>query len=113
MSVAAGVPDNAPEVALKVAQFGLFVILNDNVFLSASAAVGAKLYVEPTVTAVGAYPLIVGGVLAGTDEAGAASTVIVNGVSVTDPYQSVTRMVTFGYVPTSPLVGLPQSLPLV
>ena len=76
--------------------------------LSASAAVGRKLYAWPAVTEVDGVPLIVGARLAGP----APVTVIANGVSPLLVRPSLTRISMFEYVPTCAAVGVPVSCPV-
>ena len=64
-SPAAGLPVSAPVAAVKVAQEGLFTMVNVTVSLSASEADGVKLYATPSVADFPAVPLMVGAVLAG------------------------------------------------
>jgi len=57
---AVGVPDNLPVLVLKLAQPGLFEMVNPNESRSASLAVGWKLYAVPTATVVTGVPEITG-----------------------------------------------------
>jgi hypothetical protein len=59
VSVALGLPDSWPVVALKLAQVGAFWIENVSLPPSESLAVGVKLYWVPTVTPVMGVPDIV------------------------------------------------------
>ena len=81
-------------------------MLKPSVLLSASAAVGRKLYAWPAVTEVGGAPLIVGARLA------EPVTVIENGGSATLVLPSLTRISMFEYVPTFAAVGVPVSCPV-
>src|SRR5688572_4968411 len=74
-AAACGVPVKRPVLLLKVAQLGMFWMLYVSVSLSASEAVGWKVYAEPAVTLVGGVPEMTGALFA------AALTVIVNGPS--------------------------------
>src|SRR5262245_20012570 len=62
---AVGVPVSRPFDVLKVAQAGLFWMLNVSVSLFASLAVGVNVYATPARTDVSGVPLITGGVVGG------------------------------------------------
>jgi hypothetical protein len=104
--VADGVPISWPVTLLNVAHIGRFWMLKPSVLLSASAAVGRKLYACPAVTEVDGAPLIVGALLA------EPVTVSVNGVSPTPTLPSLTRIWMFEYVPTLAAVGVPDNTPV-
>jgi hypothetical protein len=61
---AAGVPCSRPVVVLNEAQDGLLAMLNVSVVLSASLAVGVKVYAVPTVAVAAGVPEIDGAVFA-------------------------------------------------
>src|SRR5688500_476668 len=81
-------------------------MLKPSVSLSASAAVGRKLYAWPAVTEVEGVPLIVGAAF------GAAATVIANGASAARRLPSLTLMMMFEYVPALVETGVPDSCPV-
>ena len=83
-------------------------MLKPSVLLSASAAVGRKLYAWPTVTDVAGVPLIVGARFA--DE---PPTVIENRGSPALMLPSLTRISMFEYVPAFAAVGVPVSCPVM
>ena len=81
-------------------------MLKPSVLLSASAAIGRKLYAWPAVTEVAGAPLIVGARLAVRD------TVIENAGSETVVAPSLTLIAMFEYVPTFAAVGVPLRRPV-
>ena len=81
-------------------------MLKPSVLLSASAAVGRKLYALPAVTELAGVPLIVGARLAVRD------TVIENAGSATFVAPSLTEITMFEYVPTLAAVGVPLKRPV-
>src|SRR5918994_2117829 len=81
-------------------------MLKPSVLLSASAAVGRKLYAWPAVTEIDGVPLIVGARFA------EPVTVIVKGASPALSLPSLTRIWIFEYVPTLAAVGVPDNTPV-
>jgi hypothetical protein len=77
-------------------------------------AVGWKLYVDPTVTAVPGVPeIVVAAPLGGGDDPDeAAATVIANVGNETLALPSLTEMTMFAYEPTCALVGVPVRAPV-
>jgi len=110
MFAAAGVPVSLPVDVLKVAQDGLFVMLNVRGSLLASAAVGWKEYAVPTATDFNGVPVIVGGELVEPPE---AATTIENVGSEALVTPSLAWTMMLEYVPTFAATGVPLRRPVV
>jgi hypothetical protein len=103
-SPAAGVPVNAPDVALNASHAGLPVTENDSVLPSGSEAVGVNEYAWPTVTVCVPLPEIVGARFA------AVTVIVADRELLRVP--SLAVIVTVD-APTSPAAGVPVSAPVV
>jgi hypothetical protein len=85
-SAAAGLPESAPDVVLKIAQAGLLAIEKVNLAPAAAVTVGSKAYGVPAATTAGGVPAIAGALWAAPApeafdaETVAASTGAIDGV---------------------------------
>ena len=105
-SLLPGMPVSVPVVVLKLAQLGLLLMLNVSGSLSASLAVGVKLYALSCATEVAGVPEIIGASLMSV-------TLILKAGSAALNSPSLTRITIPSVVPTSLLLGVPMSAPVV